>query len=350
MIVLDGTSGITSPNETVTGQFSSGSTFGFKNRIINGNMAIDQRNAGAAVTLPSTGSQYTLDRWTCASYYASKYSVQQNAGSVTPPVGFTNYLGVTSLAATTVAAGEYYFLTQSIEGYNIADLNFGTVNAKTVTLSFWVRSSLTGTFGGALQAQGSTRTYPFGYSISVANTWTQISVTVPGETTGTWFTTNGVGLQVFFGLGIGTTYSGTTGSWSTNNYISVTGAVSVVGTSGATFYITGVQLEKGSVATSFDQRAYSQELSLCQRYYRFDVVFGAQRSTSIADCYCIVSMRATPTITPAALNIEGIGSPASQSYVSTGTSGSFVRIETSFTANGTLGTPCTQSFAASAEL
>ena len=301
MIVLDGTSGITSPNETVTGQFSSGSTFGFKNRIINGNMAIDQRNAGAAVTLPSTGSQYTLDRWTCTSYYASKYSVQQNAGSVTPPVGFTNYLGVTSLAATTVAAGDYYFLVQYIEGYNIADLNFGTVNAKTVTLSFWVRSSLTGTFGGALQAQGSTRTYPFGYSISVANTWTQISVTVAGETTGTWFTTNGVGLQVFFGLGIGTTYSGTTGSWSTSNYISVTGAVSVVGTSGATFYITGVQLEKGSIATSFDYRPYGTELAMCQRYYQkftptsfrgYNVGAGNLLSSQIKNA---TTMRSSPT-------------------------------------------------------
>jgi len=281
---------------------------GFKNRIINGAMVIDQRNAGASVTLPSTGGQYTLDRWTCASNNASKYSVQQNAGSVTPPVGFTNYLGVTSLAATTVAAGDYYFLQQPIEGYNIADLAFGTVNAKTVTLSFWVRSSLTGTFGGALQAQGSTRNYPFGYSIPVANTWTQISITVAGDTSGTWFTTNGVGLNVFFGLGIGTTYSGTTGSWSTTNYISVTGATSVVGTSGATFYITGVQLEKGSTATSFDYRPYGTELQLCQRYcYVWDsaeasaaygkIGLGFFTSTTVFKgfSYFPVKMRASPS-------------------------------------------------------
>jgi hypothetical protein len=254
-------------NINTSGSLNSINTFGFKNRIINGGMVIDQRNAGASVTLPVTGSQYTLDRWTCASVNASKYSVQQNAGAVNPPAGFTNYLGVTSLAATTVASGEYYFLLQAIEGYNVADLDFGTANANTVTLSFWVRSSLTGTFGGALQAQASTRTYPFGYSIPVANTWTKISVTVAGDTSGTWFKTNGVGIQVFFGLGIGATYSGTTGSWSTTNFISVTGATSVVGTSGATFYITGVQLEKGSIATSFDYRPYGTELALCQRYY-----------------------------------------------------------------------------------
>jgi hypothetical protein len=249
----------------IGGVVASGYTM--KNRIINGAMVIDQRNAGASVTIPATASQYTVDRWTAASVSASKYSIQQNAASVTPPAGFSNYLGVTSLATTTLAATDYYFLVQPIEGYNVADLGFGTANAKTVTLSFWVRSSLTGTFGGAIQNSNSTRTYPFSYTISSANNWTQISITIAGDTTGTWLITNGAGLNVFFSLGMGSTYSGTANTWASTNYISTTGATSVVGTNGATFYITGVQLEVGSQATSFEYRHYGIESSLCQRYY-----------------------------------------------------------------------------------
>lgn len=237
----------------------------FKNRIINGGMVIDQRNAGASVT-PVSGV-YTLDRWSAVQSVASKFSLQQNAGAITPPVGFSNYLGVTSLSAYSVLAADYYFIRQPIEGFNFADMAWGTANASAITLSFQVRSSLTGTFGGSLQNSAQNRSYPFSYSIPVANTWTTISITIAGDTTGTWLTTNGVGLYVMFGLGVGTTQSGTAGSWQTSNLISATGAVSVVGTSGATFYITGVQLEKGSVATSFDYRPYGTELAMCQRYY-----------------------------------------------------------------------------------
>ena len=238
---------------------------GFKNRIINGGMVIDQRNAGASVT-PVAG-QYTLDRFNLIASQSSKFTVQQNAGAITPPVGFSNYLGCTSLSAYSVLVGDFFGISQKIEGFNVADLGWGTANAQTVTLSFWVRSSLTGTFGGGLRNASSTRGYPFTYSIPVANTWTTISVTIAGDTTGTWLTNNDIGISVTFGLGVGSTYSGTAGSWSGANYVSATGAVSVVGTSGATFYITGVQLEKGSVATSFDYRPYGTELSLCQRYY-----------------------------------------------------------------------------------
>ena len=244
---------------------SPGVSTGFKNRIINGAMVIDQRNAGASVT-PTDGS-FALDRWKLALYQASKLTCQQNAGSVTPPVGFTNYLGITSSSAYSIVTGDVFAVFQRIEGYNVADLGWGTANAKTVTLSFQVYSSLTGTFGGSIMNSANNRAYPFTYTISSANTWTTISITIAGDTTGTWLTTNGNGLQLSFGLGVGATYSGTAGSWSGNQYFSATGAVSVVGTNGATFYITGVQLELGVSATSFDYRAYGQELALCQRYY-----------------------------------------------------------------------------------
>jgi hypothetical protein len=242
-----------------------GTTYGMKNRIINGAMVIDQRNAGASVT--PTDGQYTLDRWLANVSQASKLTVQRNAGAVTPPAGFTNYLGVTSSASTSVGAGDYFSLRQVIEGFNIADLGWGTASAATITLSFWVRSSLTGAFGGSLVNGVPNRSYPFTYTINAANTWELKSVTIAGDTTGTWSTDNSGGIRVNFGLGVGSTLSGTAGAWASGNYFSATGATSVVGTNGATFYITGVQLEKGSTATSYDFRSYGTELALCQRYY-----------------------------------------------------------------------------------
>jgi hypothetical protein len=238
----------------------------FKNRLINSAMVIDQRNAGASVT--PTADAYTLDRWQATLSASSKFSVQQNAGSVTPPAGFSSYLGVTSLSAYSITSTDTFYLRQAIEGFNTADFAWGTSSASSVTLSFWVRSSLTGTFGGAIRrGTGNIYVYPFTYTISAANTWEQKTVTIAGPTS-TWNsnTTNGVGLNVLFGLGIGATYSGTAGSWQASDIYGATGATSVVGTNGATFYITGVQLEKGSTATSFDYRPYGTELALCQRY------------------------------------------------------------------------------------
>jgi hypothetical protein len=254
----------TSQNVTLAGTLAMSSSF-MRNRIINGAMVIDQRNAGASVT-PTNGS-YSLDRWTFGLTQASKLTVQQDAGAVTPPVGFNDYLGVTSSSAYSITSGDIFYVRQCIEGYNVADLAFGTANAKTVTLSFWVRSSLTGTFGGALLNSAENRSYPFSYTISSANTWEYKTVTIAGDTTGTWLTTNGIGLNVVFGLGVGSTYTGTANSWQAAQDFAPTGSVSVVGTSGATWYLTGVQLEVGSSATPFERRLYSQELANCQRYF-----------------------------------------------------------------------------------
>ena len=271
----------------------------FRNRIINGAMVIDQRNAGASVTI-TTNPQYTLDRWFITDTVASKLSVQQNAGSVTPPTGFINYLGATSLSAYTVGATELFLVRQSIEGLNIADLAWGTANAKTVTLSAWVYSSLTGTFGGALRNSAGNRFYPFSYTISSANTWTQISITIIGDTTGTWLTTNGVGIDVMFSVGTGSTYQGSAGSWGSTAYYGVTGQQNVVSTNGATFYITGVQLEVGSSATGFEYRQYGTELTLCQRYYTIinDAFIRAYATSGVYQTITLpAKMRATPTLT-----------------------------------------------------
>ena len=274
-----------------------------RNRIINGAMVIDQRNAGASVTITNTGANtFMTDRFFVYGSQASKFSSQQNAGSVTPPVGFTNYLGCTSLSAYSITSADVFVLGQNIEGFNFSDLGWGTANAATVTLSFWVRSSLTGTFGGALRNNASNRSYPFNYTISAANTWEQKSITVAGDTTGTWVgATNGIGLRVHFGLGVGSTTSGTAGSWSANEFNSATGATSVVGTNGATFYITGVQLERGTQATSFEYRQYGTELALCERYYQTIseiAQFGtAANSTYYGSTIFRTYPRTTPSVT-----------------------------------------------------
>lgn len=291
-VSISGTGGVTFNDNSVQDTAATG--FGFKNRIINGAMVIDQRNAGASVTANSVGA-YCLDRYQLNFSQNSKFTVQQNAGAVTPPSGFTNYLGITSSSAYSVLTGDYFLFEQPIEGFNTADLGWGTAGAQTVTLSFWVRSSLTGTFGGVLANSAQNRSYPFTYAISASNTWEQKTVTVAGDTSGTWVTNNGLGIRVRFGIGAGSTFSGTAGAWAGSNFFSATGAVSVVGTSGATFYITGVQLEKGSTATSFDYRPYGTELALCQRYY--EKLGGIFRTLAFSSYFWKVSKRSTPTLT-----------------------------------------------------
>jgi hypothetical protein len=253
-------------------------------------MVIDQRNAGASISTASSTSTYTLDRWLAIFSQNSKFTIQQNAGSVTPPVGFTNYLGITTISAYS-GSGDIFSLDQRIEGYNFADLNWGTANAKTVTLSFQVYSSLTGTFGGALRNADGTRSYPFTYTISVANTWEYKTITIEGDTSGTWVgATNGIGVIVILNLGSGSTWAGTADAWASADYRTATGSVSVINTLNATFYITGVQLEVGSTATSFDYRPYGTELALCQRYCQ------RHRSAQAFDFYGMVSLEDSSTV------------------------------------------------------
>ena len=286
---------------------------GFKNRIINGAMVIDQRNAGASIT-PANG-QYSVDRWQCASTAASKFTAQQNAGSVTPPAGYINYLGLTSTSAYSVLSTDSLIILQRIEGLNTSDLAWGTANAATLTLSFWVRSSLTGLFSGSLTNSAANRAYAFSYTILAANTWEQKSITIVGDTSGTWLTTNGIGIALAFNLGTGSSYLGTTGVWNAGTTFGATGQVNIVGTSGATFYVTGVQLEKGSTATAFDYRPYGTELSLCQRYFQIYAgmtIEGYASGTQLRLTTMFplpVEMRAAPTRTvvtaPTLINIRG---------------------------------------------
>lgn len=308
-ITLDGTTGITTPTYggAVTAEYSVPVT-SFKNRIINGAMVIDQRNAGAAQNNLAAGWVYTVDRWEVYSNNSSRFNSQQNKGAVTPPTGFKNYLGVSVNTGYSVGASDYNILAQPIEGFNTADLGFGASGASTVTLSFWVYTSVTGTHSGFLANSSLTTAYPFTFTVSSANTWTQISVTITGSTSGTWVgATNGIGMYVGFNLGNGSNFQGTANAWNSSAQIQPTGSVSVVATSSATFYITGVQLEKGSAATSFDYRDYGRELEMCYRYFRKTTgtsngepsFYGYGSVTANAGGTSItfpVPMRATPTV------------------------------------------------------
>jgi len=289
----------------VAAAFNSNGLF-FRNRIINGDMRIDQRNAGAAVTVNSANNFYVVDRFFGSGQVTDGvFTVQQ---STTAPTNFTNSIIATvTTADASLGATQQYIVGQAVEGFNAADLRWGTANALTVTLSFWVRSSLTGTFGGSLVNSGFNRSYPFTYSISSANTWEQKTVTIAGDTSGTWLTDNGVGIRVLFSLGAGSTYAGTAGAWDGSYKSGATGQTQVIGTLNATWYVTGVQLETGSVATPFERRPYGTELMLCQRYCQklagdtaYTVVTDGWQSATTSGTFTYSfgnPMRASPTLT-----------------------------------------------------
>ena len=286
-------------NMTVTGTVvSSSPTGGMRNRIINGDMRIDQRKAGASVSVDGA-EVYTLDRWKAIDGSDGVFSVQQDSSA---PAGFNNSLKVTvTTADASIGATQYAMIRQTIEGFNFADFGFGTANAQTVTISFWVRSSLTGTFGGCLWNSngGSPRCYPYTYTISSANTWEQKSVTIVGDQSGTWIgATSGASAVVDFMLAMGSTYSGPAGAWTGSLYLSPTGATQVISTNGATFYITGVQLEAGTIATPFERRLFGAELSLCQRYCWVNGGVAGQQYAVHGMGYIYGSTGATITIFP----------------------------------------------------
>jgi hypothetical protein len=284
-------------------------SLGFKNRIINGAMTFSQRNGTSSVAV-NDAAPYVLDRYFAQDATDGAFTVEQSSVA---PAGFNNSMLITvTTADASIAAGQLARVVQRIEGFNVADFGFGATNAQPVTLSFWVRSSLTGTFGGALSNSAFNRSYPFSYTINAANTFEYKTITIAGDTTGTWVINNGIGLEVNFGLGVGSTYSGTAGSWSGSGLMSSTGATNLMGTSGATFYITGVQLEKGSTATSFDYRPYGTEELLCQRYLPCINIssagdLGLGITTSASGAVAVLPFLTQPRVPPSGISVTNVG-------------------------------------------
>ena len=321
---------------------------GMRNRIINGAMTIDQRNAGASVTQSSSLLRYPVDRTFIFGSVDARFTAQQNAGAVTPPLGFTNYVGATVASALSVSSSDYFFFEQRIEGFNVSDFNWGAANAQTVTLSFWVRSSITGTHSGVLQNGDFSRTYPFVFTISAANTWEYKTVTILGDTTGTWNKTNGNGLVVRFNLGAGSSELKTAGAWSAGGAVGATGSVSVVGTSGATFYITGCQLEVGSVATPFEFRSIGTELGLAQRYYEtgetFTIGYGLTGTNIGNAVFFKTTKRSAPTIVQTSTSAVNVSATPQNTQITVSSYTSF-RLVTSTTQS-----QFSENYTASAEL
>jgi len=301
--ITDASGGTTT---SINGYTPTVSNMAGRNRIINGDMRIDQRNAGASV--PWVGNSiYPVDRYHSFNNVATGSTGQQST-DVPSGAGFTNSIKYTVGTGGTSGTNGVAYFRQPIEGNNVADFQFGTSVAKTITLSFWAKSSITGTYG--IGIKNTTRSYVAQYTISSANTWEQKTITVAGDTAGTWATDNTEGITIQFDMGLGTNFETTAGSWQTGFYMRASGNVRLSETSGATFYITGVQLEAGSVATPFEHRHYGQELALCQRYFQNAkyginaVAFGVSNSYSSGNRVFLcggsefkVDMRTQPTIT-----------------------------------------------------
>jgi hypothetical protein len=316
------------------------------NRLINGDMRIDQRNGGAS----GTAYNYTVDRWQCTGTVAGQFTWQQTNNGGCP--GFPYALRAISNSAHTVAAADTFYILQPIEADMVSDFQWGAAGAQPVTLSFWVYCTLTGTFSGVIGATVSAapfRSYPFTYSIPVANTWTKIAITIPGDTIGPWVMSGNSGaINLLFDLGSGANYHGPANAWASANYVGATGAVNLVASNGAGILFTGVKLEIGSVATSYNRQSLAKSLADCQRYYVGNGYFNyAGFATEIAPISISqtfpTNMRAPPTIvvTPqGSLNITNpLVGPVDGTYYAVGgqstAAGNFIYYGT-FTASAEL--------------
>jgi hypothetical protein len=274
--------------------YESGS-LGYRNRIINGDMRIDQRNNGASVS--GTGV-FAVDRFVTDCVNAVLQS--QQSSDVPSGQGFVNSLRITVTTPSSNASNDFAAVNQKIEANNVADFMLGTASAVTITLSFWVKASVTGTYVASFQnGLSSRRSYPATYTINSANTWEKKTITLVGDTSGTWETGNGQGIWIRFDLGSGSNFIGTANTWQSANAMRVAGAAKLSDTNGATFYITGVQLEAGTTATPFERVEIGESLRRCQRYFEIQIMASGSAGTGYEGTFGVanfsVTKRATPT-------------------------------------------------------
>jgi hypothetical protein len=312
---------------------------GFRNMVINGNFAIDQRNAGVAQSGQTTDF-YAVDRFVCSVNASGNFTGQQVALSTlggTQPAGFTYALGCTAASGRTAAAGDVYGLRHRIEGFNSAQLSWGASNAKSVTLSFWVRSSVTGTYNVGFFNAAANRSLVTSYTIITANTWEYKTIFVTGDATGTWGIGNGVGVEIFWDLGSGSTYNvSTLNTWTAGIFVTSAASTKWIATASATFYITGVQLEQNYQPTPFEQRPIGVELELCQRYCisrKTDYAITNGWTTTNGQKWMSVSLPTTMRIAPNTTIYDALGTAGKVSTLDSGGSGTnnvTVGFQTSF--------------------
>jgi hypothetical protein len=309
-------------NLTVTGDIVPSTALSHRNMIINSGMTVHQRSG---TTTFNNNQSYSLDRFQGFASAGGTYTITQDT-STPSGQGFINSLKVTvTIADSSLASGDYYVIDQRIEGNAFAQAGFGASGAKAVTLSFWVRSSVTGSHGGSLSNSATNRSYPYTYTVDSTDTWEYKTITIVGDTTGTWLTTTGVGARLYWGLGVGTTSSGTADNWAGAEYRSASSTVAPISTGSATWYITGVQLELGSSATPFEHRSYGEELLRCQRYYtRMNSIngytafaSGHMNNTTQANCYLQypTTMRGTPAFVSSGVSMNCDGTLSSMASV-----------------------------------
>jgi len=320
-VTINGTNGVVFNDSSTQNTAATG--FGFKNRIINGAMMIDQRNAGASTAVSAGNAFFAVDRFT--GYFGSSATGCTTQQSSTAPAGFINSLKFAVGTGASSSSTQTAWVGQRVEGLNVADLGWGAAGAASVTLSFWVYSSMTGTFCANIQNSAVDRSYVATYTISSANTWEYKTLTIPGDTSGTWLKTNGENMTIKWDLGSGSNYNTTAGAWQAGNYRNTSAQANLIGTSSATFYITGVQLEKGSTATSFDYRPYGTELALCQRYYEksYDIGTAPATNTTIGTFNFSGSSEGNGNVIVPIQYSTKRTAPTLTGYLASGTSGSW---------------------------
>jgi len=279
-----------------------------RNMIINGAMLIAQR--GTAAIDPTTNG-FAVDRWKAYTTTGSGHTFQQVSDS---PDGFEHSIKITIGTGASPSASNMNVIYQSIEGYNVSHLDFGTSAALSIVASFWVKSSITGNYGCSIHNSALDRSYVGQYTVSVADTWEKKSVTFTGDTTGTWLKTTGVGMHINFDFGSGTDFEVALDTWVPGNDKRVSGQAILVATSSATIQFSGAQLEVGTTATPFERKTFDQELIACQRYCQKLHGEVTNSMVSMQLCYSTIGTegvlyyskkRAAPTITQYSAGVTG---------------------------------------------